>query len=76
MKIEYNDNFFITPIENVQIGECFLFNGKLHMKLNDDGYVEVNCYYPNLILDLSNNKLNAVANGVIVNKINAKIVVG
>ena len=73
MKIE-NGNFSM-PIENVKIGECFLFKDKLNMKIDNNGYVEVNANYPNLVIDLHTNKLNSIANGVTVSKVNAKIVV-
>lgn len=73
MKIE-NNNFNIL-IENVEIGECFLFKNKLHMKIDRGGCIEVDTNFPNLVIDLHTNRLNSIADGVIVEKANAKIVV-
>lgn len=64
------------PIENIKTGECFLFKNKLNMKIDMDGYVEVDANYPNLVIDLHTNKLNSIANGVIVSKVDAKVVSG
>ena len=45
------------------------------MKINMNGYVKVDTNYPNLVINLHTNKLNSIANGVTVNKVDAKIVV-
>lgn len=74
MKIEYNNNLSI-PIENIKAGECFLFKDKLNMKIDINGYISVDADYPNLVIDLHTNKLISIANGVIVSKVDAKIVV-
>lgn len=73
MKIENNNNLDIL-IENVEVGECFIFKDKLHIKI-DNGWIEVNTNFPNLVIDLHTNKLNSIADGVIVKKADAKIVV-
>ena len=72
MKIE-NNNFNIL-MKNVEVGECFMFNNKLHMKIVG-GCVEVDTNYPNLVIDLHTNRLNAISDDVIVGRVNAKIVV-
>lgn len=72
MKIE-NNNFNIL-MKNVEVGECFIFNNKLHMKIGR-GCIEVDTNYPNLVIDLHTNELNAIADEVIVGRTNAKIVV-
>lgn len=72
MKIEYNMSI---PIENIKTGKCFLFKDELNMKINMNGYVKVDTNYPNLVINLHTNKLNSIANGVTVNKVDAKIVV-
>lgn len=73
MKIENNNNLDIL-IENVEVGECFIFRYQLYMKI-DNGCIEVNTNFPNLVIDLHTNKLNSIADGVIVKKADAKIVV-
>ena len=75
MKIKYNNSFSI-PIEKIKIGECFLYKNKLHMKINEDGHVGTDNSFPNLVINLSDNKLNSIADGVTVNKVKSKIVVG
>lgn len=74
MKIE-NNNFNIL-MKNVEVGECFIFKDKLHMKIDRGGCIEVDTKYPNLVIDLHANRLNAIADDAIVNKADAKIVVG
>ena len=61
-------------MKNVEVGECFMFNNKLHMKIVG-GCVEVDTNYPNLVIDLHTNRLNAISDDVIVGRVNAKIVV-
>lgn len=41
----------------------------------DNGCIEVDTNYPNLVIDLHTNRLNAIADDVIVGRANAKIVV-
>lgn len=62
-------------MKNVEVGECFLYKGKLHMKI-ENGCIEVNTTYPNLVIDLHTNRLNSIADDVVVDRANAKIVVG
>lgn len=69
MKIENNNNFN-TLMKNVEVGECFMFNNKLHMKIAK-GCIN----YLNLVIDLHTNRLNAIADDAIVGRANAKIVV-
>lgn len=70
MKIE-NNNFNIL-MKNIEVGECFIFKDKLHMKI-DNGCIEAD--NPNLVIDLHTNRLNAIADDAIVGRANAKIVV-
>lgn len=70
MKIE-NNNLDIL-IKNVEVGECFIYKGELHMKI-DRGCI--NTSYSNLVIDLHTNRLNAIADDAIVGRVNAKIVV-
>lgn len=72
MKIENNSDVLM---KNIEVGECFIFKDKLHMKI-DNGCIEVDTNYPNLVINLHTNRLNAIADDVIVNKVDAKIVVG
>lgn len=78
MKIECNDNLFGMPIEDIKVGECFYLKGELHMKINKNGYTKIvrSKAYPNVVLNLFDNKLNFIADGVTVSKVDAKIVVG
>lgn len=73
MKIETNNLDIL--MKNVEVGECFIFKDKLHMKIGG-GCIEVDTKYPNLVIDLHTNRLNAIADDAIVNKVDAKIVVG
>lgn len=75
MKIKYNNSFNIL-IENIKIGECFLYENELYMKINESGHVEVNNSFPNLVIKLSDNKLDSFVDGVTVNKVKSKIVIG
>ena len=52
-----------------------MYKGELYMKI-DRGCIEVNTSYPNLVIDLHTNRLNAIADDAIVGRVNAKIVVG
>lgn len=72
MKIENNSDVLM---KNIEVGECFIFKDKLHMKI-DNGCIEVDTNYPNLVINLHTNRLNTIADDVIVNKVDAKIVVG
>ena len=62
-------------MKNIEVGECFIFKDKLHMKI-DNGCIEVDTNYTNLVINLHTNRLNTIADDVIVNKVDAKIVVG
>lgn len=75
MKIKYNNSFNIS-IENIKVGECFLYENELYMKINESGHVEVNNSFPNLVIKLSDNKLDSFVDGVTVNKVKSKIVIG
>ena len=72
MKIENNSDVLM---KNIEVGECFIFKDKLHMKI-DNGCIEVDTNYPNLVINLHTNRLNTIADDVIVNKVDSKIVVG
>lgn len=78
MKIEYTNLFNDVDIADVEFGECFIYNGSLHMKVNVDGLARVidsPCIFPNAVLNLENNALNSISDGVIVSKVEAKILV-
>lgn len=61
-------------MKNVEVGECFMFNNNLHMKIVGR-CVEVDTIYQNLVINLHTNKLNVISDDVIVGRVNAKIVV-
>lgn len=72
MKIEYGIDEK-TQIENIEAGECFIYENRLHIKiLNNFHY---NKEFPNDILNLENNITNAIKNGVCVRKVSAKVVI-
>lgn len=72
LKIENNLDILM---KNIEVGECFIFKDKLHMKI-DNGCIKVDTNYPNLVIDLHTNRLNSIADDAIVGIADAKIVVG
>lgn len=73
MKIEYNIQ---TTVENIKIGESFLYQDKLYMKIDEDGVVKTDNRFPNLVINLNDNKLDSFDSSVLVYKVESKIVVG
>ena len=76
MKIEGISNCCSTRIDNVEVGECIMYKGALHMKvdigsLDYEGISE----YPNVVINLETNKLNSVIDSAVVQRVKAKIVV-
>ena len=76
MKIENILRCCDTKISNIEDGECLMYNGELCMKVNIGS---INCtdvkIYPNLIVNLETNKLNALVDSVVVKRVKAKVVV-
>lgn len=78
MKIEYTDSLNIVDIADIEIGECFIYDAALHMKIRGDGLFADDrqiFIFPNAIIDLEHNTLNSLADGVEVSKVEAKILV-
>ncbi len=73
MKIEYNIQ---TTVENIKIGESFLYQDELYMKIDEDGVVKTDNRFPNLVINLNDNKLDSFDSSVLVDKVESKIVVG
>lgn len=73
MKIEYNIK---TTVENIKIGESFLYQDELYMKIDEDGFVKTDNRFPNLVINLNDNKLDSFDSSVLVDKVESKIVVG
>lgn len=73
MKIEYNIQ---TTVENIKIGESFLYQDELYMKIDEDGFVKTDNRFPNLVINLNDNKLDSFDSSVLVDKVESKIVVG
>lgn len=73
MKIEYNIQ---TTVENIKIGESFLYQDELYMKIDEDGVVKTDNRFPNLVINLNDNKLDSFDSSVLVCKVESKIVVG
>lgn len=76
MEIENNSKNYNIPITNIELGECFIYNGMLHMRVDNGSmnYRDVNTY-PCTILNLETNCLNATRDNVFVKRIKAKIIV-
>ena len=72
-KIEYNIQ---TTVENIKIGESFLYQDELYMKIDEDGVVKTDNRFPNLVINLNDNKLDSFDSSVLVYKVESKIVVG
>ena len=71
MIIENNLNVKNVPISRINVGECFIYNNHL--------YIKVECIksdFPNIVVDLETNHLNTIGNKVLVMPINAKVVIG
>ena len=75
MKIE-NDDKVITTIDKLNIGDCFLYDGRLHMRIHNNDYVQPDSYFQYMVIDLVKNKINVFTDNAVVYKIDAKIVVG
>lgn len=73
MKIEYNIQ---TTVENIKIGESFLYQDELYMKIDEDGVVKTDNRFPNLVINLNDNKLDSFDSSVLIYKVESKIVVG
>lgn len=73
MKIEYNIQ---TTVENIKIGESFLYQDELYMKIDEDGVAKTDNRFPNLVINLNDNKLDSFDSSVLVYKVESKIVVG
>lgn len=73
MKIEYNIQ---TTVENIKIDESFLYQDELYMKIDEDGVVKTDNSFPNLVINLNDNKLDSFNSSVLVYKVESKIVVG
>lgn len=77
MRIENNLTDYQTPISIIKDGECFIYNEKLHMRV-DIGSIDRkdSDAFPIVIVDLEKNRLNSLRSDVKVRKIDAKIVIG
>lgn len=52
-----------------------MYNNHLHIKI-DRGCIGIKSDFPNIVVDLETNRLNAVGNNVLVMPINTKIIIG
>ncbi len=75
MKIEDNKKIF-TKIDSLDIGDCFVHNSKLYMRICNNDYVQPDTYFQYMVINLVENKIDVFAGDAIVYKVNAKIVVG
>ena len=76
MKIENIDRIGSVPISNIDVGECIMYKGDLHIKV-DIGSIEYEkiSEFPNIVLNLANNRINAIKDSVMVQRVDAKIVI-
>lgn len=76
MEIENRYMNYEVLLDDVGIGECFLYRNELHMKVDIGSlkYSDISAF-PNVVINLENNKLNAVRSGETVRTINSKIVI-
>ena len=76
MEIEGILNCCSTRIDNVKVGECIMYKGALHMKVDIGSLDYEGIYeYPNVVINLETNKLNSVIDSAVVQRVKAKIVV-
>ena len=74
MEIE-NNNKVITTIDKLNIGDCFVYDGRLHMRISNNDYVQPDSYFQYMVIDLVKNKINVFVDNAVVYKIDAKIVI-
>lgn len=74
MNIEGNN--FYKDISELEYGDCFMYSGAPHVKV-DIGRLKFPDIdeFPNIVLCLATNKLNALRNGNRVQVIRAKLVI-
>ena len=74
MTIENILKDYDIPIDEIEIGGCFIYENALHLRIRSE-YVDsiINRDFPYTILNLETNCLNAVRN-VCVKRVKAKIV--
>lgn len=59
-------------MQDVELGECFIYKDYLYMRISDKCLYK---NYPNNVINLETNELNAIADDVPVRRVNAKIVI-
>lgn len=53
-----------------------MYQDELYMKIDEDGVVKTDNRFPNLVINLNDNKLDSFDSSVLVYKVESKIVVG
>ena len=76
MKIENIDKISGVPISDIEVGECFMYKGEIHIKVNIGSieYASIS-EFPNVVLNLENNNMNAIKDSVVVQRVDAKVVI-
>lgn len=74
MEIE-NNNKVITTIDKLNIGDCFVYDDRLHMRICNNDYVQPDSYFQYMVIDLVKNKINVFVDNAVVYKIDAKIII-
>lgn len=76
MRIENKENYNNIKMSDIKVGECFIYNDSLHMKV-DIGSLDYSRIdrFPNIVINLESNRLNSIIDSVLVQKVAAKIVI-
>lgn len=75
--INKNENIEVC-IEDIEVGECFIVNGKLYLRVDEGFYrdkLKTEEHFCMFVIDLTNNRLNSFRIGTKVNRVKAKLIV-
>lgn len=76
MIVEYSHDEKEQLVSELNIGDTFTYQGKLHVKIEPGSIImQIKDRFPNLVLNLSENRLNALSDNAIVTLVKSKIVV-
>lgn len=76
MEIVNNSTDYDVAITAIDLGECFVYKECLHMKVSDGSIDREGAEdFPNVVINLETNRLNAIRDSVKVKRVKAKVVV-
>ena len=76
MIVEYSHDKKEQLASELNIGDTFTYKGELHVKIEPGSIrVQIKDRFPNLVLNLSENRLNSLSDNAIVTLVKSKIVV-